>query len=818
VAITGQQASDPEASARILTPERRERLAPCAGPTLIVASVLIVLHGFWLSPKLTNQQVDLLAFWMPRFHYLGSNLAHGHIPTWLPNQFGGVPFASDPQSGWLYLPVMALFSVFSPARALGLFIVLQPGLAGLGLYLFLRLEGLGRPASTVGGLTLALTMSGSVVALSLPFSGTLAWTALALAGAAGFLHATSAASRWGFFAFAEFALSQIAAAHLTDGLLIGGGVVGLYVLARSWVQVRDGERTLRTALLRGSGLFLAFPLLSAAVLLPRLALLPRTPIGRGYVAAGELANKLSGTNAEPPLYFHGIGPWWGTAFARGPGGYVGCLAILLIPTALSSRRWRGPAWAFTLAGLLGLVLNLDALVSSSKVRTFVLQHRIGELWLRAPSRFRYLLVIAFAVLAGYGLQAWLDLPGAAERRAAIRRAALWLGPPLLVFGVAPLIAGASLGSYVPLATGVLVSLPLLVMAARGVRWPALAIPVVVAVELTVVGLAAQAGALPPGASDRLETAPSSGLGHAFPKFHAPFISPSDYQTPGPIGRALIRAHADHGRYFSFAPNIAAKDPRGFLFHQDPGRWPAYENGRSILFGIDEIQGYSPVQLDRYWRLVRFVDRKGPVYYNAASFQTIDLAVLRLFGVEWVIQRSGLPSPAAMATLAAKEGSYSLWRLAPTPRASLAQAWLLVAPGGGLRAVASTPDLATLEVPGVSVPRAAVTGPKLVTSIPATYSESHPEHARVETNWTQGTTLLVVRNAWDENWSATLDGSPVAIRIADYMMQGVQVPPGHHVVELTYRDTAIGKGLIVSAFAWLLLAAAWLWARRRETRA
>ena len=86
-----------------------------AGPLLIVAGVLVLLHGFWLSPKLTNQHVDLLAFWYPRWCFLGQSLSSGHVPTWLPYQAGGVPFASDPQSGWLDLPVMVLFSTLSCA-------------------------------------------------------------------------------------------------------------------------------------------------------------------------------------------------------------------------------------------------------------------------------------------------------------------------------------------------------------------------------------------------------------------------------------------------------------------------------------------------------------------------------------------------------------------------------------------------------------------------------------------------------------------------------------------------------------------------------
>ncbi|HJP66314.1 MAG TPA: hypothetical protein VKA30_08435, partial [Actinomycetota bacterium] len=137
-----------------------------AGPLLIVGAVLVVLHGFWLFPRLTNQHVDLLSFWMPRWCFLGKSLAHGHLPTWLPNQFGGVPFLSDPQSGWLYLPAMGLFAATSCSRALGLFITLQPILAGLGIYAFLRLERVGRPAATVGGLTMALLMAGSAVSLS----------------------------------------------------------------------------------------------------------------------------------------------------------------------------------------------------------------------------------------------------------------------------------------------------------------------------------------------------------------------------------------------------------------------------------------------------------------------------------------------------------------------------------------------------------------------------------------------------------------------------------------------------------------------------
>ena len=321
-----------------------------AGPALIVVSVLVVLNGFWFHPKLTNQQVDLLSFWLPRYCEMGQAVTSGRVPTWLPHQFGGVPFASDPQSGWLYAPAMLLFGAFSCARALGMVIVLLPILAGLGLWWFLRHEGLGRPAATVGGLTLALTMTGSSVVLSLPFSGTLAWTAMTLAGASGFLMERQRVRRVAWVALTAFSWSQLAGAHLTHGLLMGSGVVALYVLARSAVQVRSGERSTRAALLLAAGL-LALPLLSAAVLVPRLALLPRTSIGQGYAELAAAATDLSGTVNVAPFAERGVGPWWATSFARGPGGTSACWPSSSFHSrscrsdgASPRARSRRPAW------------------------------------------------------------------------------------------------------------------------------------------------------------------------------------------------------------------------------------------------------------------------------------------------------------------------------------------------------------------------------------------------------------------------------------------------------------------------------------------
>src|SRR5919197_2866227 len=162
-------------------------LAAAAGPALIIGSVLLALRGIAFLPHLTDQHPDILSYWLPRSCLLGRPLSEGHVPLWNPYEMIGTPFAADPQSGWLYLPQMLLSWLFGCGGGLRAFIVVQPILAGLGTWWFLRKERLGRPAAAAAGLSIAMAISASKVAISLPFVGSLAWTPFVLVGASGWL-------------------------------------------------------------------------------------------------------------------------------------------------------------------------------------------------------------------------------------------------------------------------------------------------------------------------------------------------------------------------------------------------------------------------------------------------------------------------------------------------------------------------------------------------------------------------------------------------------------------------------------------------------
>ena len=135
--------------------------AALGGPALISATILIALRQFVFSGMVSTQHPDLLSQWLPVHCFLGRSLAAGNIPEWNPFVMGGAPFAADPQSGWMNLPAMALYSNLPCGSALVWYIAVLPIIGGLGLYAWLRTEGLSRVAATTGGLALGLGVATS---------------------------------------------------------------------------------------------------------------------------------------------------------------------------------------------------------------------------------------------------------------------------------------------------------------------------------------------------------------------------------------------------------------------------------------------------------------------------------------------------------------------------------------------------------------------------------------------------------------------------------------------------------------------------------
>lgn len=762
-----------------------DTLRALAGPGAIVAAVLLILHRHVFGGMVDSLAGDPLSYFLPKHCLLGTSLAAGELPLWNPHVMGGLPFLADPQSGWMYLPAMLLYTALPCARALGWFVAMHPIIGGLGIYLFLRAEGGSRPAATVGGLCLALPMAGSSIATgSLPFAGALAWASLTLAAAARYRRAASPGSHLLWATAVAIAWGQIAAAHLSTGLVVGSLALVLYLGAGLVSDVRGGLPR-GQALAKVGVLILALPAINAAVLLPRLAYLPRTTLGSGYHELEQAGQAISAVRSSVGTFTHGLRPAWPLVLARAPGYYLGGSVLLLAaPWALRSRRRAAlPFVVLGAACFLASIRSIAALLLPLR-ETF-----LGTLYLHAPGRFLFGVLLAVAILAGFGLDAW-------TKEGRPRRAGLLLAGGVAVWVLGPLLLWRDVFQVVA-SVGVAVAAPVLLLGAGRPRW-AWALTGTLAAPVLVAGLWGHSGVLrpdgpfpagrPPSEAPNL---PRTSLATLF-RARPPDARVAAYAEPGSIVRHL-RSEAG-GRYVSVNPEL--RFTSGYLA-QRRGWWGLLASQQSMLFGLEEGQGYDPVQLPRYWTFLRTVDPK-PTQYQRSWFLVPSPVAFDLLQIEWVVAAEDPPLSVAAAATGVRQGVWVLYRIQEAPpRASVLTDWSVVA----------TPDEALERVtdPGFTGEEA------VVEQDPGLEEGSGAGKGRAAFRWidtgsatveveTPAAAIVLVRNSWDPNWSATVDGRPAAVLSANYLVQGIPVPEGRHTIVLTYREPSVGWGLAGSALS------------------
>jgi len=744
---------------------RLKRALPAlAGPAVIVASVLIVLNGFAFRGLITTDDVE--SFFLPTYCLLGRSLAAGHIPAWNPFAMGGVPFAADPQSGWLYLPAMVLFGVLSCGAAIRWMIVLQPILAGLGVSWFLRAEDASRPAAVTGGVAIAVAIAGAELALSLPFAGTLAWTALLLAAGARLLRARTWPARSGWLLATAGAWGQLASAHMSVGLLMGTAVFAAYAATRAVLDVRAGRATVRREVIL-AGLTVASMLaVNLALLLPRIGYLPRTNLSMGYGELQSLGAALSGRPMEPFEIGGASGPGWVPGLATSPGAHLGAVALGLAFAGLWSKRYRALTTSLLITAAGFFVLSLQAV--ASHVPPSVRGIRLVDAYLHRPEWFAFPVLLILAVLAGFGLEAWREHRSARSR-------ALMVAPAIVMWGVLPLVAGAGWHRLSVLAGGAVLGAVVLLLGIRRAAILAL-VPGVLAIELIANGLQGYAPEAIGGAPRLFRFLPE------------PVVPTDRLTTPGPFARALEGSTG--GRYVQV----------GELTVRERRRPTDHLPNFGMLFAIPDIGAYNPVQLLRFWEFVRAVNRVD-INYNAANFRHPAPVVLDLLQVGFVMTPAGRPREPGSTVLATEGRWVLLSRPHPAPRAEFVGAWRVV-PGpaaamNAIRAPGFDPSARVVleQAPGL----ASGAGGAGRATARTTYRDAGPQHAVIQVD-APGPGVVLVRNAFEPNWRAAVDGRPVPVLAADFVIQGIPVGGGRHVIELFYDDPLIGYGMLGSAVA------------------
>ncbi|MEX2315168.1 MAG: YfhO family protein, partial [Thermomicrobiales bacterium] len=715
----------------------------------------------------------------PWYDFLGERLRASEIPGWNPYQFAGAPFAADPQSGWTYLPAMLLFTALPLALAVPAFLTMHLALAGFATYGLARLLRLGVGGALVAAV--AYELSGPVLGRSVCCPAAFevsSWAPVALLGAELAILQRDWTRHVAGWAVAGLAVSQGLAAWLGQGSYYLLLALGAYIVFRTLFVPPDSgkrvsDRLEDAALHSGAILAIGFGLAAAGVL-PRLEY-----VNRSNVAGGE---------------YHGESAWAAEIGGVTPGmvldrfvdpnlHYPGTAVVILAVIALwLARGWFATRF-FAVFGLCALVLATPWTTPLHAVFYAVLP-RFEELHKHWPERVGVVGYLAFALLAGAAVDALRRdrLPfGQMQMVAALPIAGVMV---IRLFG-----ADSVLVAILVIAAGVGLVGAAGVLSVRSAHW---AMPVLLTAVLAfdlLIGFHGISTQAPYGGFHRVDLE-------------------TYYAQTGAVEFMRERNEVASCRYIGFdRDQQAIADGQMVLYRYQfasPETGALLVNNRGTLYGLEDAQGYNPVQPRRFVEYLTALNGHAQEYHDANVYPGgFTSPLLDLLSIRYIIvpvespgnrpQRSALPNE--FSTIYADDQV----RVLENPRA-LPQAWIVhdarqVADGEAL------PLLKTGEVDPRQTALLETSPPELAPAFdPAadrvTTLDSEPDMLRLATV-TDAPGLLMLSESFDPGWRAYIDGEPAPVLVADHLLRAVPLLAGNHVVELRYEPRSLQIGILIS---------------------
>ena len=770
--------------------------------TFGVVSVILIsaIAALYLNLDGTLIGQDAATQFYPWYGYLGEQLRSFEIPGWNPFQFSGAPFAADPQSGWSYLPAMVVFTVLPLSLAVPAFLFLHIALAGLGAYLLGRALGMPVVAALVAGTAYQLT--GPVYGRSVCCPAAMevsVWTPWVLAGTQFALTSPGRQSRLAWWTVAGFALSQSLAAWLGQGsyyLLLATAAFIAYRTLVAPDNAPSAVERVKQALLHGGAIGAIGSGLAAVGVLPRLDFVGRSNLAGGeYAGTSEWAARISGASGES-VFDRLLYPT-----LHSPGAAV--LAIALVGLLVARGRYAAPYFAF-LSVTAAILASPNPNPLSSLL--FAVLPRFEELHQHWPERVSLVAYIAPAMLAGAAISTLLDRANAPARRVPSTLAPLAVIAALLLIG-----AGVSTQAIVAVLASVAMLLVLLKAPTPTVmRTVPIVLVVVIATEL-ILASRITASEAPYGGFHRVD------LGEYYDgSGAAAFLAEQSGEMPP--------------RFFGYDPRLrAVQDGQTVLYRREfanPATQSLLVNNRATLIGEHDIQGYNPIQVQRYVEFMTALNGHPQDYHDANIFPPgLDSPLLDLLGVKYVI----VPADAN-----ANDPNFA-WLLEHFPSVyEDADVQILENPGAfprawivhDVRAVTRGEALDLIDSGAVN-PRqtALVEGSPPLTHEPADPSldrvsfidyQSDRLLARVSTG---AAGLVVFSEVFDPGWTAFVDGKATPVHLVDHILRAVHVPAGSHLIELRYQTPMLGAGAVITVLTIAILATGFYFLRSgRKTSA
>ena len=745
-----------------------------------------LLHGVYLGAfdALNNQGLSIHSTRLPHNSIDGDQIFaiipwtqvawtqvhHGQLPLWNPYNATGSPLAFNWQSAPLSLP--SLLGYLVPVQfAYTVGIIATVVIAGTGGYVLGRVLRLGVLASATVGTVFEL--SGPMAAwLGWPHAEVMSWAGWLFVAAVLVLRGGNRARNVAFLAVIV-ALAIYAGQPEIATLL----VVSLWAFIVTVVVVQTRQR---------KPLKRSVPPIIDAVIGTAAGGALAAPLALpGFQLASHSADGLSSLNMALPFHdlihlvsqgFNGIPtpgalPFGETQFYTQTAAYVGPIVIVLAAVAVVIRARNPYVVGFlTIAVLAAAVVFVPAVVSVAHGLPV-----IGKvLWQRA------LLPLAFslAVLAGFGMDLVVRNPlGRTVRRG------LGIG-----FGVAGiLVLAVYLGGrgHLPAAEAA--------VRARSFIWPGIEIFVGLT---TVVTFAWAFRGSSPDASKGSVTSPTLGgtapLRGASTLQQEPKVTFDSRQKEVsfglPVGvlAGLILLACETAFLLVAGAELLPSSPRPLaptasestlqraVGDSVVGFGAGSCNAQGIpvdanaIFGIHEFSDYDPALPTAYWQswVSASGQRSFDEVFNDFCPRVTTAALARRYGVAFVLEPRGASGPIG-GVFDVKVGNEDLYRI---PDASLAT-------------ITQLPKSGSIPAPDA-----------LGTSVPV--NQSDPSDWKIR--FSAATPVILRLRLTDvAGWHTSIDGRPLPLeRFAGVMIEA-HVPPGKHLVELSYWPSSFTLGIVLA---------------------
>jgi hypothetical protein len=291
-----------------------------------------------------------------------------------------------------------------------------------------------------------------------------------------------------------------------------------------------------------------------------------------------------------------------------------------------------------------------------------------------------------------------------------------------------------------------------------------------------------------------------------------------YYAPTGAARYLAaRTGREPARFVGYDPRLqAVQDGQTVLYRYqfaDPVTAALLVNNRAIMLGLDDLQGYNPVQERRFVEFLTALNGHPQEYHDANVYPGgLDSPLLDLLNVRYLVVPADFPANLpGTGTLFARFDTVYLddeARVLENP-AALPRAWLVhdarqVASGEALPLLAGgAVDPRTTAL--LEEPPPPLAQPFDPAGESVVITERQPDRLRLTVR-AAAPALLVLSEVYDPGWHAKVAGESAPVLVADHLLRAVPVPAGTHEVELSYEAPGLRLGIVITAATGSALAA------------